>query len=480
MKDLLARAIDTAMVRGASYADARFVETEVEVVSVKNGRVEAVTSEHNRGIGLRVIADGAWGFASTSRLGTSEMDGIAAVAVRIAKASSSTIREPVDLGDTVKLEATYATSFQKDPFAVALPEKVALLTSASDEMRRVKGVAIAEASTEIIRTKKIFSSSEGSYIEQDLIETGCGIEATAVGDGDLQNRSYPNSVGRHMGTEGWEFVERHDLSGNASRIAEEAVALIDAKQCPAGETTIILDGSQTALQVHESCGHPIELDRVLGTEAAFAGTSFLTPDKLGVFRYGSDVVSMTIDATIPGGLGSFGYDDEGIPAQRADVVKDGIFVGYLTSRETAAKLGQQSNGTARASGWDRIPLIRMTNVNLEPGNWALEDLIADTDDGIYMQTNRSWSIDDKRLNFQFGTEIAWEIKRGKLGRILKNPTYGGITPEFWGSCDAVCGPDAWMVWGTPNCGKGQPEQFGHVGHGAAPARFRNVRIGLMG
>lgn len=480
MKDLLTRAIDTSVVRGASYADARFVETEVEVVSVKDGRVEAVTSEKNRGIGVRVIVDGAWGFASTSRLGASEMDGVAAVAVRIAKASSSTIREPVDLGDEVKVVATYATSFQKDPFAVALQEKIALLTSACDEMRKVKKIAIAEASTEIIRTKKIFASSEGSYIEQELIETGCGIEATALSDGDLQNRSYPNSVGRHMGTEGWEFVERQDLSGNAFRIAEEAAALLEAKQCPSGEATIILDGSQTALQVHESCGHPIELDRVFGTEAAFAGTSFLTPDKLGVFRYGSDLVSMTIDATIPGGLGSFGYDDEGIAAQRVDVVKDGIFVGYLTSRETAAKLGQQSNGTARASGWDRIPLIRMTNVNLEPGNWALEDLIADTDDGIYMQTNRSWSIDDKRLNFQFGTEIAWEIKGGKLGQILKNPTYAGITPEFWGSCDAVCGPDAWTVWGTPNCGKGQPEQVGHVGHGAAPARFRNVRIGLMG
>ena len=242
---------------------------------------------------------------------------------------------------------------------------------------------------------------------------------------------------------------------------------------------MILDGSQTALQVHESCGHPIELDRVLGSEAAFAGTSFLTPDKLGTFRYGSDHVSMTIDATIPGGLGTFGYDDEGVPAQRADVVRNGVFVGYLTDRETAAALGWRSNGTARASSWDRLPLIRMTNVNLEPGPWKLSDLVADTDDGLYMQTNRSWSIDDKRLNFQFGTEIAWEIKNGRLGDMMKNATYTGITPRFWGSCDAVCGGDEWVVWGTPNCGKGQPEQVGHVGHGAAPARFRNVRVGVM-
>ena len=479
MKDLLLRALDTARLRGASYADARFVDEERQIVSVKDGRVEAVTSDSSRGIGVRVIANGGWGFAASSRLGAPDVDMAAAAAVRLAKASSTALRAPVDIGEPAPVTASYATPVRRDPFAVDLSEKVALLTRASDEMRRVKGIAVASASTEIGRIRKLFASTEGSYIEQDLVETGCLLEATAVGGGEVQNRSYPNSVGRHMGTEGWELVERFDLPGNAGRIAEEAAALLTADQCPSGEMTVILDGSQTGLQVHESCGHPIELDRVFGTEAAFAGTSFLTTDKLGSFRYGSDAVNITIDATIPGGLGTFGYDDEGIPAQRAAVVDRGVFVGYLTSRETAAKVGGRSNGAARASGWDRIPLIRMTNVNLEPGEWSLEDLIADTDDGVYMQTNRSWSIDDKRLNFQFGTEIAWEIKSGKLGRMLKNPTYTGTTPQFWGSCDAVCGGESWMVWGVPNCGKGQPEQIGHVGHGAAPARFRDVRVGLM-
>jgi TldD protein len=345
-------------------------------------------------------------------------------------------------------------------------------------MQGVKHVVTATGNTEVLRHHKIFASTEGSYIEQTLYESGCAIEATAVDGNEVQNRSYPNSIGRHQACEGWEFIERQDLAGNAARIAEEASALLKAKQCPSGEMTVILDGSQTALQVHESCGHPIELDRVFGSEAAFAGTSFLTTEKLGRFRYGSDQVHMTIDATIPGGLGTFGYDDEGVPAQRADIVKHGLFVGYLTSRETAAKLGQRSNGAMRASNWDRLPIIRMTNVNLEPGPWRLADLIADTDQGIYMQTNRSWSIDDKRLNFQFGTEIAWEIKGGKLGEMVKNATYTGMTPQFWGSCDAVCG-DEWQVWGVPNCGKGQPEQVGHVGHGAAPARFRRVRVGVM-
>ncbi len=474
------RALDTAQKRGATYADARFVATEVQSITVKNSVVEAVTSRNTQGIGVRVIANGGWGFASSGRVTVRELDAVAATAVRIAQASSSVLREPVNIGDPIKIVDSYRTPITRDPFAVSLEEKIALLVKASEEMRRVdKRISVAEAGIEIIKTTKQFASTEGSFIEQTLYETGCGIESTAVGDGEVQNRSYPNSVGRHQGTEGWEFVERYDLVGNAQRIGEESVALLSAKSCPSGEMTIIMDGSQTALQVHESCGHPIELDRVMGAEAAFAGTSFLTLDKLGAFRYGSDKVNMTIDATLVGGLGTFGFDDEGVPAQRADVVKDGIFVGYLTSRETAAKLGQRSNGTARASDWDRIPLIRMTNVNLEPGPWKLADLIADTDQGIYMQTNRSWSIDDKRLNFQFGTEIAREIKNGKLGDLMKNATYTGMTPEFWGSCDAVCGGDDWVVWGTPNCGKGQPEQVGHVGHGAAPARFRNVRVGLM-
>jgi TldD protein len=205
----------------------------------------------------------------------------------------------------------------------------------------------------------------------------------------------------------------------------------------------------------------------------------LTTDKLGDFAYGSEHVNMTADATIPGGLGTFGFDDEGVPAQSTPIVRAGNFVGYLTSRETAAALGQQSNGAMRASGWNRIPLIRMTNVSLEPGEWTLADMIADTDDGVYMETNRSWSIDDRRLNFQFGTEIGREIKNGKLGALIKNPTYTGITPRFWGSCDAVGNRGSWVVWGTPNCGKGQPEQVAHTGHGAAPCRFRNVQVGLM-
>ncbi len=479
-RDLAARALETARVRGATYADVRVVHREVEDIVVRNGQLEAVTLSDGAGFNVRALADGAWGFAASQVLSAAEADRVAALAVTIARASALVKDGDVRLAELTPVQGTYRTPIEIDPFAVALGERVDLLLRADAAMRQVRGLRTTRATTEIRRETKFFASSEGAAIEQTLYETGCGIEAAAVGGGELQRRSYPNSGGRHQNTAGWEFVLKQDLVGNAPRVAEEAVALLSAKPCPRDvRTTVILSGNQVALQVHESCGHPIELDRVLGAEAAFAGTSFLTPDRLGAFRYGSEHVSVQIDAVLPGGLGTFGFDDEGVAASRSWAVREGLFVGYLMSRETAARLGLPSNGTMRADGWARLPLIRMTNVSLMPGAWRLEDLIADTDEGIFMDTNRSWSIDDRRLNFQFGTEIAWEIRGGKLGAMLRNPTYTGLTPEFWGACDAVCGERNWVMWGTPNCGKGQPGQSAHTGHGAAPARFRNVRVGVM-
>jgi TldD protein len=479
MHELVTRALDTARSQGASYADVRVVGRTTESITVRNENVEGLTADESLGFGVRVIVGGYWGFAGSHRMTLEEADRMAAQAVRIARASARAGGPKADIGPPEIHKDSYRSTFEKDPFAVSLDDKIALLLKANEAMMGVKGIVMAESNVYCQRESKTFGSSEGGFIEQELVETGCGIEVTAVGDNEVQRRSYPNSVGRHQGTEGWEFVERYDLVGNAGRVAEEAAALLAAKPCPAGVTTVILDGSQMALQVHESCGHAIELDRVMGTEAAFAGTSFLTTDKLSGFRYGSDVVNLTADATIPGGLGTFGYDDEGVPAQSTPIVRNGLFLGYLMSRETATALGLRSNGAMRASDWNHIPLIRMTNVNLEPGEWTLEDLIADTDEGIYMETNRSWSIDDRRLNFQFGTELAREIKKGKLGDLVKNATYTGMTPQFWGSCDAVCNRDHWVVWGTPNCGKGQPEQVAHTGHGASPARFRNIQVGLV-
>ncbi|MEX0786865.1 MAG: TldD/PmbA family protein [Dehalococcoidia bacterium] len=479
MRDLALRALDTARSQGAHYADVRVLRQQAESVTVRLQNVEGLTYDETLGFGVRVLVDGFWGFASSHKMTAEEADRVAAEAVRIARASAMVRGQKADIGAPSAIVDRYETPVLKDPFSVPLDEKITILLSATETMAKAPSIVMAEANCYCQRDEKLFVSTEGSEIEQVLVETGCGIEATSVDEGEVQRRSYPNSVGRHQGTEGWEFVERWDLPGAAARVADEAAQLLRAKTCPPGRTTVILDGSQVALQIHESCGHAIELDRVLGTEAAFAGTSFLTTDKLGGFMYGSKAVNITADATIPGGLGTFGYDDEGIPAHATPVVREGAFVGYLTSRETASALGQASNGAMRASGWNRIPLIRMTNVSLDPGGWTLDDMIAGTDDGIYMETNRSWSIDDRRLNFQFGTEVGREIKHGKLGALIKNATYTGITPRFWGSCDAVANRDHWVVWGTPNCGKGQPEQVAHTGHGAAPARFRDVQVGLM-
>jgi len=479
LKDLTDRALNRAQLLGASYADIRIVRRSTQGITVKNGRVEALSLDEDQGFGVRAIVDGAWGFAAGSRIESAEVDRVTAQAMKIARASSMVKVRNVSIGPPEVHVGAYRTPVEIDPFGVSLEDKISLLLAADEAMRKVKGLAVAEGSLEFIREHKIFASTEGGYVEQEIIESGAGLEATAVGEGEVQKRSFPNSFGRHQGTAGYEFVQALDLVENAPRIAEEAIALLTAPVCPNGVTTVILGATQLALQVHESCGHPIELDRVFGTEASYAGTSFLTVEKLGTFRYGSPIVNITADATIPGGLGTFGYDDEGIPAQRTPIVREGMFVGYLTSRETAARLGQRSNGTMRADGWNRIPLIRMTNINLEPGDWDFEDLVADTDDGIYMELNKSWSIDDKRLNFQFGTEIAYEIKSGKLGRMFKNATYTGMTPQFWAGCDAICNEKHWNVWGTPNCGKGQPSQVSHVGHGTAPARFRNVQVGVM-
>lgn len=478
MKIVIDRALDTASAGCAAYADARIVQKTSEFLMVKDGQVAAVNLTSDYGLGVRTLVDGSWGFAAAPKVNNEGADEIAARALRIARASARVQPKPVRLATQEPAVDQYTSPFDVDPLSVSIEDKLALLLRANDLLRRESGVRVAECSMEIYKTEKAFGSTDGSYITQTIVESGAGMEATAVTDDDVQKRSYPNSFGRQVVTGGYEEIERLNLESNAPKIASESVALLSAAQCPATTTTVILDATQVALQVHESCGHPTELDRVLGYEASFAGTSFLTPDRLGTFRYGSDLVNIVADATAALGAGTFGYDDEGVPAQRNFLVKNGIFTGYLTSRETASELDQRSSGAMRAESWNHIPLIRMTNINLMPGEGSLEDLIASTDDGIYMELNKSWSIDDLRLNFQFGTEIAWQIEGGRLTKMYKNPTYTGTTPQFWQSCDAIA--NNWQMWGTPNCGKGEPVQGIHVGHGAAAARFRDVRVGVKG
>jgi TldD protein len=481
MQDRANWALETATARGASYADVRVMDLRQRDLSTKNGQVGTLAEAESLGIGVRVIADGAWGFASTDRLTREGVRACAAQAVAIARASALAKRHDVVLAPEQTYVDTWQNPYIKDPFRISMEQQLDLLFAADAEMRKVEGVTLAETSMTFRRIEQLFASTIGSRIHQVKVQSGAGIVATSFSGKELQKRSYPNSFGGQHMLAGYELIESFDLVGNARRVAEEAVALHKAGQCPEGARTIILDSSQLGLQVHESIGHPIELDRVLGMEANFAGMSFLTLEKLRTLRYASDIVNVVADARLAHGpgLGTFGYDDEGVPAQCTRIITDGLFTGYLSNRETAAAIGEsRSNGTMRTESWNRLPIIRMTNISLLPGTWNFDDLIADTDDGIYMETNRSWSIDDRRYHFQFSTEIGWEIKGGKRVRMLKNPSYSGITTEFWNSCDAICSRDHWTLWGTPNCGKGQPMQSMGTGHGTAPARFRDVKVGV--
>jgi TldD protein len=480
MLQLALNALDCAVRAGVTYADVRLEESLGRNLSTKNGKPGHVSSAESTGLGIRVLAEGCWGFAATDDLTKCGVESAAALAVGIARASALASKADIVLAPENRYEAKWVSSCLLDPFSVSIEEQLSLLVAVDDELRRHPGITLAQASMTFRRVHQIFVSTLGSVIHQTRTSSGAGFEAHSFRNSEIQKRSYPNSFGGQHQLGGYELIHELCLLDHAPRIAEQAVALHSAAQCPEGRFDLVLDGGQLALQIHESIGHPIELDRVLGSEANFAGMSFLTVDKLNKLRYGSDIVNVVCDARSEHGpgLGTFAFDDEGVPAQCTDIIRGGQFVGYMTSRETAAAIGgKRSNGTMRATGWSHLPLIRMTNVSLLSGEQTLDQVFGDVQDAIYMETNRSWSIDDKRYNFQFGCEIAWQIKDGQRVRMLKNPTYSGITTEFWNSCAAIANRDHWALWGIPNCGKGQPEQVIGTGHGASPARFQSIKIG---
>lgn len=479
MKDLALQALDAVTGRGVSYADVRSIEIRDREISTKNGKIGHVSSSESVGLGVRVMAAGAWGFAATDDLTRQGIESAASLALDIARSGVAAQKHRVTLAPEDKYEAVWVSPCRVDPFTISIDRQLATLLVIDRELRRQRGVSLAEASMHFERRRQFFASTLGSLIDQTRYTAGAGFSALSYKDGEIQKRSYPNSFGGQYQLKGYELVDELRLVENAPRIAEEAVVLHSADQCPEGEFDLILDSSQLGLQIHESIGHPIELDRVLGSEANYAGMSFLTLDQLRRLRYGSRIVNVVCDARLEHGpgLGTFAFDDEGVPAQLTDIIRNGQFVGYMTSRETAAQIGERrSNGCMRADGWARIPLIRMTNVSLEPGRQSLDEVF-DAEHAIYMETNRSWSIDDKRYNFQFGCEIGWEMRGGKRVRMLKNPSYSGISTEFWNACAAIAGPEHWTLWGVPNCGKGQPEQVMGTGHGASPSRFRKIKVG---
>jgi TldD protein len=469
---------------GASYAEVRHVADARLNLAVRDGSVERLFRARSRGFGVRVLVGGSWGFAARAGdVGDARaLDEAAAQAMIVARAAASLGGPRVTLADEEPQAGAWSTPVLEDPFTLPIDAQLALLHAAVDELRRHAGSRARTASAQLAarRQDKSLATSGGTRVTQSLSWAGAGCKIVVGDGGEVAHRTYPMELDGGVGAGGFEFIRALDLAGNAPRLADEACALLTAPPCPAGTTTLILDTPQLALQIHESCGHPTESDRAFGDEVSLAGKSFLVPSTLGRKMYGSAHVNLTADALSPGGLGTFGWDDEGVPARKTPLVARGLHVGYLTSRETAARLDlPRSGGCLRAESWNRFPIVRMINVSLEPDprGPTLDELIADTSDGILLGNNRSWSIDDLRLNFQFGCEIAWEIKNGKRGRILKNPIYGGTTPRFWSGCDAVCGPGDWKLWGLVSCGKGDPMQLMAVAHGCSPARFRDVTVG---
>jgi TldD protein len=478
VRELLEDLMDAAA-RRAEYADARFVHTRFERLATRNGALDQLDGFEEEGIGVRVRAGGSWGFAAVGGSGRPEAESALERALAVAGA------QPRGAGATLVPETPargdYESPEQRDPFAVSLEDKLAVLAAADAGLRTEPAVVLTVASFDARRVDKLFASTEGALCRQRLTDCGGGLTAVAVDGDESQTRSFPASHGGSVAQAGYEHFLSLDLAGQAPLVAEEAAALLRAPPCPPGRRTLLLAGEQLGLQVHESVGHAVELDRVLGREASYAGTSFVPANGLGSLRVGSPLVNVTADAGSQGGLGSFRWDDEGVEGRAVPILREGMLAGFLSSRETAAEVGlDRSGGCMRAEGFARQPIVRMTNVNLEPGEaGTLEELIADTDDGLLIETNRSWSIDDRRRQFQFEGEAAWEISGGERVRLVRNPSYAGVTPEFWASCDAVCSLPDWQLVSLLDCGKGEPGQVARVSHGCAPARFRDVEVGMV-
>lgn len=478
---LLQDRIDAAP-RACAYAEARFVGRRFEHVRVRNGEIDAVDTGGSEGVGVRVRADGRWGFAATREVTAEAVEEALDQALQIARAGPPGARPAGALSPPPAEPARghWASQCDLDPFAVSVEDKLAVLLPAEETLRTDPRVRRGVAETHAMRETWALATSDGAACTQVRTECGGGLQALASAGDVVQTRSYPAAHGGDVALAGWEHVLGLDLPGAADLVRDEALELLTAPPCPAGRRTVILGGEQMALQIHESIGHALELDRILLGEAAYAGASWVAAADIGSLRYGSPQLTVTADATLPGALGSAAWDDEGVPGARTVLIADGVLRAALSDRTSAGQLGlPASTGCSRAEGFARQPIVRMTNVSIEPGDaGTLDDLIAATDDGLLLETNRSWSIDDRRLHFQFGCETAREIRDGRPGRLYRDPSYAGVTPRFWSGMDAVCSTPAWRIWGVMNCGKGEPGQMLPVGHGTAPARFTDVEVGV--
>jgi TldD protein len=477
LRDLADAALAAAKKAGATYADIRINRYRNQFLFTRDRRVQSIANTEDYGFGVRVIVDGTWGFASSSVVTKEEIARVSAQAAEIARANRKINAEPVRLAPVESFDTAWNTPVVKNPFDMPLQPKLDLLLQINEEALKVQGASFVSASMQFVSEQKYFGSSEGSHIEQSLIRTYPRFTVTAVdrASGKFYSR---NSFTAPVGT-GYEYVEGYPLLEEARVAAEEAVAMHKAKPAVAGQKAVLLHPTNLWLTIHESVGHPTELDRALGYEANYAGTSFLTPDKLGKFQFGAALVNLVGDKTQKDGLATCGYDDDGVKTSEFAIIRNGVFVDYQTTRDQAHLIGQKaSHGCSYADNWSSVPFQRMPNVSLQPGDKDLteKDLIGATDDGVLIKGDGSYSIDHQRYNFQFSGQTFWEVKNGRVTTQLRDLAYQSNTPEFWKSCDMLGGRSTYFLGGAFNDGKGQPGQTNAVSHGCPIARFARVNV----
>ena len=476
-----AEAAEAALARaaalGASYADIRVNRYRRESIATRERQVQNVSRSTSYGLGLRVLVNGAWGFAATNRVDPASARAAAEQAVAIAKANAALTTRKVVLANADKVVTTWSNPIKRDPFEVPLETKTAFLMKLNETAMAVPGVSFVNSQILFVDEQKYFASSEGSRITQRLVRTYPQFSTTAAdrASGDFQTRA----VVDRAKLIGYEYVEDYPWLKDAEKAGHEVVEKLKAKPAAPGRFDIVVDPSQLFLAIHESVGHSTELDRSLGWEANMAGTSFLKPTDAGKLRFGANIVNLVGDRTQPGGLATTGYDDEGVKSDRWHLVRDGMFVDWQTTRELAPLVGQQrSHGCLHADDWSSVPFPRMPNVSLEPAatEVSLDDLFRDIKRGLFIEGRGVSSIDQQRYNFQFGGAVIREITNGKLGAMVRDAAYQSRTPDFWASCDGLGGPATYRLWGTSADGKGEPGQTNAVSHGCPPARFRNVTV----
>lgn len=483
-RELLLLAIDAARSAGADYADGRVIRTRFEAIGTREQTITQVQNEESFGINVRALVGGSWGFAATQNLSRDAVAAMARQAVAIARANndvapSTATLAPVDVFNDVE----WVTPHSIDPLTVSLDDKAAMLLRINEEALRVNYVQYASSSILSIREDRLLATTEGSFIRQTYFRIAPSVSITAISaDGrDFQTRSaVVEPAGR-----GYEYVMGLELAGNAQRWAEEAAMKLEATPVDPGQWDLILHPSNLWLTIHEAIGHPTELDRVLGFEANYAGTSFMSPPEavLGNLRMGRDFVNFVGNRTEAGGCATTGWDDEGVPADSWPLIENGILVDYQTTREQAAWIAPytgitRSHGCAYGEIWESMPFQRMPNVSLLPGEQDLsdEDVIGDTERGILIEGRGSYSIDQQRYNIQFGGQVFWEIRNGRRMRMLRDVAYVGRTPEFWNAMDLIGGPQTYYLGASFGDAKGQPMQVNAVSHGCPIARFRNIDI----